>query len=164
MVIRIGIVIRRKILNDYYELELTKFMKRYFNTKEGAERELERRRKACYKRIEKKGWTIVADNSCVYQDYIWDNEEKEFDDTVIGKMMLAAGGVSSGKGNKIYEATQTKTLKWFVMLRVWTDEMIKDLQNYKGIDDDISETESKMVDELSKIINDYSTFHLFKDR
>jgi hypothetical protein len=118
--------------------------KRYFNTKETAERHLEVRRKVAYKRIEKKGWKIVSDNSFVYQDFLWKHEEKPFDETLVGKLLKPAYPKQECK-NSILESHQTDIKKWFTFLAITTDELIKDLLNFKNID-----TEA----ELEAVLND----------
>jgi hypothetical protein len=82
--------------------------KRYFNTKEAAERHLEFRRKAAYKRIEKKGWKVVGDNSFVHQNELCYCENLPH--------------THHNKG------------KWFVFLGIITDELINDLNNFRPID------------------------------
>jgi hypothetical protein len=99
-------------------------MNRYFNTKEAAERFLEVRRKAAYKRIEKKGWKIMGDNSFVHQN--------AFDYC------------------KHDTSTHKNKGKWFTFLAIVTDEMIKDLSNMKSFVE-IQEEEQRLVNELQKI-------------
>jgi len=107
--------------------------RRYFNTREAAERHLEVRRKAAYKDIDKKGWKIVGDNSFVCQEYLWEHKQIPFDETFVGKLFKAHDPNFESK-NLICEATQTEIKKWFVILAIFTDEMIKDLTNFKPID------------------------------
>lgn len=106
--------------------------KRYFNTREAAERHLEVRRKAAYKRIEKKGWKVVSDKSSVYQGFLWKNEEKPFDETFVGKLLKSAHPEQECK-DLIWEGRQTNVTKWFIALAITTDELIKDLLNFKGM-------------------------------
>jgi len=89
--------------------------RRYFNTREAAERHLEVRRKAAYKRIEKKGWKILYDGSCIIKQPIWSKPAKL-------------------NNCDLYSRTQTNVSKWFVYLLMTTDEMVKDLKNFKSID------------------------------
>jgi len=107
-------------------------MKRYFNTKEGAERHLEVRRQAAYKRIVKKGWKVVKDGSYVYEDFIWTKPKKL-------------------SNSELYSSTQTDKLKWFTFLAITTDELVKDLMNFKPIDAEAELTA------LLKTINDKET-------
>ena len=86
-------------------------MRQYFNSKEKAERNLETRRKCAYKRIEKKGWKVMGDNSFVHCDYRWVYNKSE-------------SGMFS----------QATKLGWFNTLLIVTDEMIKDLTAMKSID------------------------------
>lgn len=86
-------------------------MRQYFNTKGAAERNLEIRRKAAFKRIEKMGWKVLADNSFVHADYRWKSKQTR-----------------SG----LYYAEQTHELKWYVNLMIITDELIKDLLELKS--------------------------------
>ena len=89
--------------------------RRYFNTKEAAERHLEVRRKAAYKRIEKKGWKVLGDDSFVIKELIWSKPKKL-------------------SGCDLYSRTQTDVPKWVVWLMITTDEMIKDLLSFKSVD------------------------------
>ena len=95
--------------------------RRYFNTVEAAERHLEVRRKAAYKQIGKKGWKILHDGSCIIKQPIWSKPTK-LDNC------------------DLYASTQTNVSKWFVFLLITTDEMVKDLKNFKSIDVQAEET------------------------
>jgi hypothetical protein len=90
--------------------------RRYFNTREAAERHLEVRRKAAYKRIKKKGWKVVGDSSFVHTDYLWTKPKKISPDS------------------ELCSCSQTDKLKWFVFLGIVTDELIKDLRNMQSFD------------------------------
>jgi hypothetical protein len=107
--------------------------RRYFNTKEAAERHLEVRRKAAYKRIEKKGRKVVSDRSRVYTDYLWEHKQLPFGETAIGKLFKDCDPNYECK-DLICEGTQTNKLRWFIMLLIVTDEMIKDLTNFRSMD------------------------------
>lgn len=86
-------------------------MRQYFNSKQTAERNLEIRRKCAYKRIDKKGWKILGDNSFVHCDYKW---------------------VMNKNSNGAF--LQTTKLAWFNTPMVVTDEMLKDLTAMMSID------------------------------
>jgi hypothetical protein len=93
--------------------------KRYFNTREAAERHLEVRRKAQYNKIEKKGWKVIKDNSFTHQNDFCYCEHLPW--------------THKNKG------------KWFAVMAIVTDEMIKDIQNFQTIDYEA---------ELEKVIKD----------
>ena len=83
-------------------------MKRYFNTKEAALRELETRKKYAIKRIEKRGDKIIGDNSFVYQSNAWERRK----------------GYSIMTDKKI----------WYTTLGLVTQKMVDDLEKIKPID------------------------------
>jgi hypothetical protein len=97
---------------------------RYFKTKAAAERFLEVRRKAAYKRIEKKGWKIVGDTSFAMAVNKW--EKCEID--------LAEEFGISFTGQKMPGMRMTDKIMWQAILMITTDEMIKDLTAMMSID------------------------------
>ena len=98
---------------------------RYYNTKETAERALQRRKDAAIKRIEKRGDRIVRDESFVYEDYIWTKYDE-----------------------KTMSVTQTDTKKWFTFLALTTYQMIMDLLQMKGFAE-LQAEEEKLLKSLS---------------
>lgn len=99
---------------------------RCFNTKEAAERHLEFRRKAAYKRIEKKGWKVVGDNSFVHQnDFFYCPH---------------------------LPSTHKNKGKWFVCLAIVTDELIRDLEKMTTMSE-IQDAESRLIQELQSTIS-----------
>lgn len=121
-------------------------MKRQFNTSEAAQRHLEVKRTAAYKRIAKKGWKVLEDRSFVTTQNVWLTEEKSFKNTMVGKLL------GSDSEDKISESTMTNKTKWVVMMMITTDEMIKDLMNFKTIDYEQELTE--ILKETEKINKD----------
>ena len=104
-------------------------MKRYFNTKEAAERHLERRRKSAIKRIQKRDDVILQDFSKVYQDFKW---------------RLTKGDIIGDTGLEMWTSTQTNELKWFTQLEILTKQMkeyLDKLPNMMKIDEDSKEPE-----------------------
>ena len=108
---------------------------RYFNTKEAAERHLERRRNAAIKRIEKRGDEIIGDYSKVYQDFKW---------------VLSKGGIIGGL--EAWTSTQTNELKWFTRLEIWTKQMKEDLDKLPKFED-IQKEESRLIKEMEEKIS-----------
>lgn len=105
-------------------------MEKYFDTREQAEKDLEKRRKAYLKKCDKMGWKVVGDNSFVYQNFIW-------------------------KKDGPYGMVQTDILKWFVWMAIVTDEMLNDLKNCKGMDiEKIQQIESEAVEMAAKGISE----------
>ena len=99
---------------------------RYYNTKETAERALQRRKDVAIKHIAKRGDKIVRDNSFVYQDYIWTKYDE-----------------------KTPSVTQTDTKKWFTFLALVTYNMIMDLLQMKGLAE-IQEAEEKLLKNIGE--------------
>ena len=99
---------------------------RYYNTKETAERALQRRKDVAIKHIAKRGDKIVRDNSFVYQDYIWTKYDE-----------------------KTTSVTQTDTKKWFTFLALVTYNMIMDLLQMKGLAE-IQEAEEKLLKNIGE--------------
>ena len=133
-------------------------MKRHFNTQKVAERFLKKQRKVAYKDIEKKGWRIIDDKSFVYESFIWKTEKKKWVDTIIGKMFTASG-YKDESNVEICESRQTNIKKWFTFLVIVTDEMIKDLKNFKPID--VQKIESELMADLQNNISKNITKRLF---
>ena len=112
-------------------------MRQYFNTKEAAQRSLEKRRAAAYKKFEKLGWKVLGDSSFVSPNYKWTKPRKM-------------------KNCDLYYSEETKELKWYVNMMIVTDEMIKDLKAMKPIDAE-AELEAllkEIPDEVNKIYFD----------
>jgi hypothetical protein len=112
-------------------------MKEHFDTKIGALRNLVKRRDEVREDINKKGWTIVKDESFVYQDFIW----------------TKPAPINPNEPDGLHSSTQTDIKKWFVFLAITTDEMIKDLMNFKNVDAE-AELEAllkEIPDEVNKI-------------
>jgi hypothetical protein len=107
-------------------------MKRYFNTKEKAQKFLEIRRNRALKDIEKRGQTVIGDNSCVYQDYLWEKSTIN---------LFGQGELSC--------MTQTNKLKWFTWLAIVTQEMVDDLMKMKTLGE-IQDEEQRLINEISK--------------
>jgi hypothetical protein len=115
-------------------------MKEHFDTKIGALRSLVKRRNEAREDIKKKGWTIVKDDSFVYQDFIW----------------TKPAPINPNEPNGLHQSTQTDIKKWFVFLAITTDEMIKDLMNFKYVDAE-AELEAllkEIPDEVTKMYFD----------
>lgn len=116
-------------------------MKEHFDTKIGALRSLVKRRNEARADIEKKGWKIVKDESFVYQDFIW----------------TKPAPINPNEPNGLHQSTQTDIKKWFVFMGIWTDELIKDIQNLKFIDPE-AELEAllkEIPDEVNKMTFNY---------
>jgi len=89
-------------------------MKKYFNTKEKAEKHLEWRKKCAYDRIEERGDKVLVDNSFVYKTRIW-------------KYVADA---------PLPYAYETDIEKWEASLMIFTQSMIDDLSKLKNLDRD----------------------------
>lgn len=87
-------------------------MKRYFNTKEAAERHLEWRKKCAYNRIEERGDKVLMDRSFVFKTRIW-------------KYVADAS---------IPYAYETDIEKWEVMMLITTQQLVDDLSKIKILD------------------------------
>ena len=111
-------------------------MKRYFNTKEAAERHLERRRNAAIKRIQKRDDVILQDFSKVYQDFKW---------------RLTKGDIIGDTGLEMWTSTQTNELKWFTQLEILTKQMKEDLDKLPNFEN-IQKEESKLIKEMEEKI------------
>jgi len=109
---------------------------RYFNTKEAAERHLERRRNVAIKRIEKRGDKIIKDSSKVYQDYKWK----------LSKNKVGIGDL------EMWTSTQTNELKWFSLLALWTKQMKEDWDKLPTMED-IQKEEAKIIKEMEEKIS-----------
>jgi len=90
-------------------------MKRYFNTKEAAERHLEWRKNCAYARIEERGDKVLMDRSFVFKTRIW-------------KFVEDASNPGFGYS---YE---TDIEKWEVMMLITTQQLVDDLSKIKVID------------------------------
>lgn len=107
-------------------------MNRYFNTKEKALKYLEVRKKRALKDIEKRGQTVIGDNSCVYQRCLWKK------DTI---NLLGLGELPCMR--------ETNELKWFTWLAIITQEMVDDLMKMKTLGE-IQDEEQRLINEISK--------------
>jgi len=87
-------------------------MKRYFNTKEKAEKHLEYRKACAYKRIEERADKVLIDNSFVFKTRIWKYDEEK------------------------HYAYETDIEKWEVNLSIITQSCVDDLSKMKNMDYD----------------------------
>lgn len=87
-------------------------MKRYFNTREKAQRHLDYRKACAYSRIEKRGDKVLVDNSFVFKTRIW-------------KYVADAS---------IPYAYETDIEKWEVFLAIITQSWVDDLSKIKNMD------------------------------
>ena len=92
-------------------------MKRYFNTREKAQRHLDYRKACAYSRIEKRGDKVLVDNSFVFKTRIWKY-------------------VTDVTDAPIPYAYETDIEKWEVFLAIITQSLVDDLSKMKGFDFD----------------------------
>ena len=99
-------------------------MKRYFNSREKAQRHLEWRRACAIKQIEKAGDKLQRDDSCVVQGFIDATDRNRY----VGELLM-----TSNNPNMVR--------KWFVIMAMYTDAIIKELKDVQYIDPEAELTE-----------------------
>jgi hypothetical protein len=95
-------------------------MKKYFNSREKAMKHLDMRRTKAFSRIEKRGDKVTRDDSCVLQKTIW----RQGKTIKVGELEMVTYSESS-------------RLVWFVMLAIYTEQMLNELTNYGHLDPEV---------------------------